>query len=269
VSAAKKAPAKKAAAKKAPAKKAAAKKAPANNAPARKAAATKAPAKKAAATKAPATKAAATKAPAGGAPSGPSFWDRWAAGYHAMRADPRIEVVTPVRLAHAAVGARMLRMALQDLAQNGGAPTDVFAPFAGDFFYTYLCWRGPKDETGAHPFGGEVRLQGVGALLRPFDPTPGWALFDDHPNAGDGISTVIRPHEGRWQLGVFEYEVTPLALGVPGYMQALLDLRGAFGWQWLFVDGIRADRRKKLSLLLDRAEEYLGADTAAYRARLG
>lgn len=162
----------------------------------------------------------------------------------------------------------MIRLALAEVADTSGTPTDALAPFAGDLFYTSLYWLGPKDESGLHPFGGEVRLQGVASLLRPFEPAPGWALFDDHPRAGDGVVTVIRPMGGHWQLGVFEHgSVTPLELDVPGYMQGLLDLRGAFGWQWLFVDGARA-RKKELSLLLDRVEAYFGTDTSPYRARL-
>lgn len=210
----------------------------------------------------------AQKREASGVPAALSFWDRWAAAYRSMREDPRIQVVAPSRLAHSAANVRMLRLALEELAEKSGSVTDALAPFAGDFFYTALYWLGPKDENGLHPFGGEVRLQGASALLRPLEAAPGWALFDDHPMAGDGVVTVIRPLDGGWQLGVLEHgSVEPLELDVPGYMQGLLDLRGAFGWQWLFVDDHRS-RRTELSLLLDRVEEYFSTETAAYRARI-
>jgi hypothetical protein len=203
-----------------------------------------------------------------GPSSSPSFWEQWTAAYRAMREDPRIQVVAPARLAHVAANARMLRATLAELAEKSGSPTDVLAPFAGDLFYTSLYWLGPKDENGLHPFGGEVRLQGPASLLRPFDAAPGWALFDDHPMSGDGIVTVIRPIDGHWQLGVLEHgSVTPLVVDVPAYMQSLLDLRGAFGWQWLFAEDTRA-RRKELSLLLDRVDAYFATDTSTYRLRL-
>lgn len=198
----------------------------------------------------------------------PSFWDRFSEAYRSMCNDPRIEVIAPKRLAHAAPNARMLRSALAELDQNTGAKTDVFAPFAGHLFYTRLWWLGPKDASGLHPFGGEICLKGIGELQRPFAAAPGWAVFDDHPNAGDGVLSLIRAQEGQWELGVFEHgSVTKLDLDVPGYMQALLDLRGAFGWQWLYADAAAA-RKKKLSVLLDQVELYFATDITAYRARL-
>jgi hypothetical protein len=219
-------------------------------------------------------KKAGAKKPAAKAPSdevdssSPAFWPRWTAAYRAMQEDPRIQIVAPRRLAHVTANARILRMTMAELAEKSGSPTDILAPFAGDFFYTSLYWLGPKDESGLHPFGGEVRLQGPASLLHPFQAAPGWALFDDHPMAGDGIVTVVRPIGGRWQLGVLEHGVvTPLVLEVPAYMQALLDLRGAFGWQWLFAEDTHA-RRNNLSLLLNRVEAYFATDTSPYRARL-
>lgn len=205
---------------------------------------------------------------ASGAPGDLGFWARFSAAYDSMRRDGRVDVRAPSRLAHTKTSARMIRGVLDQLAAESGCSTEVFAPYAGDLFFARWYWLAPPDPSGLHPFGGEICLQAVGNLLRPFEPAPGWALFDDHPNAGDGVVTVVRPRDGRWELGLYELgEVTPMDIDVPRYMEALLDLRGAFGWQRLFVPRARA-HAAELGTLLDRVGSCFGSDTAAYRARI-
>ncbi|MEI8255794.1 MAG: hypothetical protein WCJ30_08990 [Deltaproteobacteria bacterium] len=195
-----------------------------------------------------------------------SFCTRFAAMYAAMRADTRIEVVSPSRLAHGSSSARMLRFALEEVEAATGVKADVFAAYAGDLYHTQIYWLGPRDASGLHPFGGEIRLQGIASLTRPFESLPGWSLFDDHPGAGDGIMTMIRAHEARWQLGVHEHgSVSPMDIDIAGYMAALLDLRGAFGWQWLFVAG--SGRKTAATTLLDRVHGFFGTDVSRYEGR--
>jgi hypothetical protein len=194
-----------------------------------------------------------------------------------LRNDPRVRVLAPSRQAHVRMSAPMLRLALAELEAKSGVSSAELVPYAGDLFYVRIHWLGPPDATGLSPLGGEIRLQGVANWTRPLEAAPGWSSFDDHPGSGDGVLTVVRPHDGRWQWGVFEHGVVePMEIDIAGYMQALLDLRGLFGWQWLFVPKARRRagqlppnrRERELSARLEGHERLFETDLSAYRARL-
>ncbi|MBN8612968.1 MAG: hypothetical protein J0L92_20420 [Deltaproteobacteria bacterium] len=200
-------------------------------------------------------------------PDDTQFRARFEAMDRALRANPDVRVLAPSRLVTSPVNARMVRMALEQLEQSSGISSAELAPYAPHLFGTVLHWLGPTDATGLHRLGGEVRLQSVGALTRAFDPAPSWRLFDDHPGSGDGVLTLLRPHEGRWQLGVYEDGVVhPMDIDVREYLDALVDLRAVFGLQWLFVRESR--HRAGLAAKLDALAALLDLDVSKYRARL-
>lgn len=93
-------------------------------------------------------------------------------------------------------------------------------------------------------------------LLRRF------RLIDDQPSSGMGRLAAVRVESGKLTPGVWFVDVKratlPLDVDYCGYLEALLDTKGYYGWQYLFADinlsapenrNLRADLARMLELL--------------------
>ncbi len=73
-----------------------------------------------------------------------------------------------------------------------------------------------------------------------FSKNDGILIFDQHPEAGDGIDFLLRFPEGKpeyeiWGHNTKETVLYKLSLTIPQYVHAMCHFKCIYNWQWLFI----------------------------------
>lgn len=108
----------------------------------------------------------------------------------------------------------------------------------------HVLWNYKNDEGQEIP-GGEFHLRSIYDVVKGDIPLeysnvklPNFMVFEDHPQAGDGLLVGITFNENQ-QLELWLYQnsvVYPLDLDLKQYFEELVRHRGLYNWQYLFVD---------------------------------
>lgn len=108
----------------------------------------------------------------------------------------------------------------------------------------HVLWNYKNDEGQEIP-GGEFHLRLIYDVVKGDIPLeyinvklPNFMVFEDHPNAGDGLLVGITFNENQ-QLEIWLYDngiVYPLNLNLKQYFEELVQHKGLYNWQYLFVD---------------------------------
>lgn len=84
---------------------------------------------------------------------------------------------------------------------------------------------------------GEFHFYAIEQVLALPPVGDGLLVFEDHPEAGDGLMGCIKFTEGNHEMWLHDAQAQShkLSLDMAGYLKNLVRFKGIFGWQYLFA----------------------------------
>lgn len=97
-----------------------------------------------------------------------------------------------------------------------------------------LCWAFTENDLP----GGEYHFYAIEQVLALPPLENDLRIFDDHPNAGDGLMGCLRFSDKATEVWLYNEngKAFKLSLDLAGYFKEMVRLKAIFGWQYFFAD---------------------------------